>query len=89
MKHAPRFYRVTDDVFVWHAFDPECNTDCSSTALRTPQGYVLIDPIQLEEQALDNLMGDAKITAIVLTNGNHQRASLYEKQRIEVTVFAP
>lgn len=89
MKPIPEFHRVTDDLFVWHGYDPECKVDCSSSALRTPEGFVLVDPIRLEEQALERMLGDDTVAAIVLTSGNHQRGSLYEKERLDAPIFAP
>lgn len=89
MKPIPEFHRVTDDLFVWHGYNPECKTDCTSTALRTPEGFVLVDPIRLEEQALTRMVGDHKVAGVVLTSGNHQRGSLYEKERLDIPIFAP
>lgn len=89
MKPVPEFHRVTDDLFVWHGYNPECKTDCTSTALRTPEGFVLVDPVRLEEQALARMVGDHRIAAVVLTSGNHQRGSLYEKERLDIPIYAP
>lgn len=89
MKPIPEYHRVTDDLFVWHGFDPEPKVNCSSTALRTAGGFVLVDPIRLEEQALTRMVGDDKVAAVVLTNANHQRGSLYEKERLDVPIYAP
>jgi hypothetical protein len=89
MKPVPEFDRVTDEVFVWHGYNPECKTDCSSTAIQTPEGFVLIDPVRLEEQALTRMVGADKVVAVLLTSGNHERASAYEKLRLDVPLYAP
>ena len=60
-----------------------------STAVRTPEGFVLVDPIAIAPETLDEMLGGEKIAGIVLTSGNHQRASLEIKQRYEVPIFAP
>lgn len=83
MKPIPEYQSVTENLFVWNGFNPECKTDCSSTAVRTPEGFVLIDPIRLEEQALTRMVGADKVVAVLLTNGNHERGADYEKERLD------
>ena len=89
MKPVPEYYQITEDLFVWHGFNPECKTDCSSTAIRTPEGFVLIDPVRLEEQAIERMVGDDRVSALLLTNGNHLRGALYEKERLDIPLYAP
>ena len=89
MKPVPDFYQITSDLFVWHGYNPECKTDCTSTAIRTPDGFVLIDPVRLEDQAIERMVSDDKVVAVLLTNGNHLRGSLYEKERLDVPIYAP
>ena len=89
MKPVADFHRITSDLFVWHGYNSECKTDCTSTAIRTPDGFVLIDPVRLEEQAIERMLSDDKVVAVLLTNGNHLRGSLYEKERLEVPIYAP
>ena len=89
MRATPEYQQITNDLFVWHDYNPECKTDCSSTAVRTPEGFVLIDPIRLEEQALTRMVGDGKVAAILLTSANHERASAYQKERLDVPIYAP
>jgi glyoxylase-like metal-dependent hydrolase (beta-lactamase superfamily II) len=89
MKPVPQYHQITDDLFIWHGYNPECKTDCSSTAIRTPDGFVLIDPVRLEEQAIERMVGDDRVGAVLLTNGNHLRGSLYEKERLDVPIYAP
>lgn len=89
MKPVPDYHEITRDLFYWHGFNPECKTDCSSTAVRTPAGFVLIDPVRLEEQAIERMVGDDRVCAVLLTSGNHLRGSLYEKERLDVPIYAP
>jgi glyoxylase-like metal-dependent hydrolase (beta-lactamase superfamily II) len=89
MNPVSDFLRLTDDLFVWHGFDPECKVDCSSTAVRTKEGFVLVDPVRIEEQALARMVGDTKVAAVLLTNGNHWRGASDEKERLDVPVYAP
>lgn len=80
---------ITEGVFWWHGFNPDCKTECSSTAINTPEGLVLIDPLRLEDQAVTRLVGVGTVAAILLTNGNHERASVDEKKRHGVPLYAP
>jgi glyoxylase-like metal-dependent hydrolase (beta-lactamase superfamily II) len=89
MKPVADFHQISSDLFVWHGYNPECKTDCTSTAVRTPDGFVLIDPVRLEEQAIERMVSDDKVVAVLLTNGNHLRGSLYEKERLDVPIYAP
>lgn len=89
MKPTRDFHQLTDSLFVWHDYNPECKTDCSSSAVLTPEGFVLIDPIRLEEQALERMVGHNRVIAVLLTSGNHVRGSAYEKERLDVPIYAP
>ncbi len=89
MMPVPDYHQITSDLFIWHGYNPECKTDCSSTAVRTPEGFVLIDPVRLEEQAIERMVGDDRVGAVLLTNGNHLRGSIYEKERLDVPIYAP
>jgi hypothetical protein len=86
---VPDFQAVSGAVFVWHAYDPAVRADCSSTAVRTPEGFVLIDPIPLAPSALERMVGPDRIAAILLTSGNHERACSSERTRLGVPVLAP
>lgn len=89
MKPIADFEMIADGVFWWHDFNPECKTECSSTAINTPEGLVLVDPLRLEAQAVTRLIGEGKIAAVLLTNGNHERASADQKERWGVPIYAP
>jgi metallo-beta-lactamase superfamily protein len=89
MKPVPHYRQITRDLFFWHGYNPECKTDCCSTAVRTAEGFVLIDPVRLEEQAIERMVGDDRVCAVLLTSGNHLRGSLYEKERLDIPIFAP
>lgn len=88
MKPVPEYQRVTDDLFVWQAYNDEMKCDCFSCAIRTPEGFVFVDPIRLEEQALEDLIGNDQVAYIVLTSGNHDRDYVYERKRLDVPVYA-
>jgi len=55
-------------------------------ALQTPDGWVLVDPLPLD----DELQGELGQTcAIVLTHGNHQRSAWRLGRELGAPVFAP
>jgi hypothetical protein len=89
MKPVPEYDQVAGDLFVWHGYNPDCKTDCSSAAVQTSSGFVLIDPVRLEEQAIERMVGHDKIAAVLLTSGNHWRGTSYEKERLDIPVYAP
>ena len=78
---AHGYYRVTmktlhrGDLFGWSSFDEARNIDFHSVAWVRPEGNVLVDPLPLsphDERHLRDLGGAAWI---VVTNGDHTRAS--------------
>lgn len=76
MKPAVEFARFAPGAACWHAYDPVAKVELWSTALAVENGALLIDPIALDRAALAELraaLGEPR--AVVLTNGNHERAS--------------
>ena len=81
MRPADEIQRVNDRLVFWQGYDPSAKVDLSSHAYLTPEGWVLIDPIPLQDEALAELCGPEKIAAILLTNANHERAAVdYHKK---------
>ncbi len=76
-------------VAVWQAYNPEVKVDCTSTALATPSGWLLIDPIPLAESCVKELIESRPLAGIVLTSTNHQRASLDLRAEYNVPIYAP
>jgi len=72
----------------WSAFDSSVKCDLCSTAYRSLQGWVLIDPIELKKEALEELTAEAPIAAIFLTNENHARAADFYRDRFNVSVWS-
>ena len=79
---------VTPNLMIWHAYDPSVKADLFSTAILTPHGNFLIDPIPLAKSALRNLRQIGQLAGIVVTNSNHQRASTQFAERFSVPLFA-
>lgn len=88
MATAQIFEAITPTVFSWQAYDPAVKCDLSSCAILTAAGLVLVDPIELAERAIAELIVAHTPFAIVLTNGHHTRASGKFRERFGVKVFA-
>jgi glyoxylase-like metal-dependent hydrolase (beta-lactamase superfamily II) len=48
----------------------------------------LIDPILLQREALDEMIGSGPVAGIVVTNSNHHRAATQFAQQLSVAIFA-
>jgi hypothetical protein len=80
---------IGGDVAVWHGFDPGVCCECASTAVLTNQGWVIFDPLPLSGNAWEEIMGVARVRAIALTSGNHQRESLTLRKTLQTSIHAP
>jgi len=87
MPAAQEFDLVAPGILVWQVYDPAVKADLFSTALETPAGTYLVDPVELGAEAMQNLEGRQKITGIVATNGNHERAACRFAQRFSVPIY--
>ncbi len=86
MKPIDEVQWVRPGLAVWGGYDATTKVDCCSTAIQTPAGLLVIDPIPLSSMAAEEL---GKPSAIYLTSGNHQRDSLAWKARFGIPIFAP
>jgi hypothetical protein len=82
------FDPITSDIVIWHAYDREVKADLYSTWLLAAGGGYLIDPIALQEPALEKLISFAPVAGIIVTNSNHHRFAAPYAQRFAVTIFA-
>jgi glyoxylase-like metal-dependent hydrolase (beta-lactamase superfamily II) len=88
MPGAAELERVTADSYIWQVFDPKAKTDLFSTAIVTPHGTFIVDPVPLTEPALALLGQLGPIVGIIVTNCNHERASAEFAQRFSAPLFA-
>jgi glyoxylase-like metal-dependent hydrolase (beta-lactamase superfamily II) len=72
---ALEVHRVTPTLFAWQVYDPSSKVDLTSVAHLVDGRLVLVDPVDLAEPAEAELVAAGNPVAIVLTNGNHERAS--------------
>ena len=80
-KSAPGFY-------TWSFFNPEVKTECSSHVFVHDQSLILIDPFPVGAAMEAELKKLGSPTAILLTNGNHNRAAQQLKKQWMVPVGA-
>ncbi|SRR5437773_465020 len=88
MRPASDFDRITSYVSVWHGYDLGVKAELYSTSLTAAEGMYLIDPILLEKQALDELIGSGGVAGIIVTNSNHHRASAPFADQFAAPIFA-
>jgi hypothetical protein len=86
MSVAQEIDRVAPGISIWQVYDPAVKADLFSSAVETPAGTYLIDPVGLENQAVNSLEAGAQIGGIVITNENHQRAARHFAERFTVPV---
>ena len=87
MPAAQEFDQVAPGIFVWQVYDPAVKADLFSTALETPAGMYLVDPVELESAAMQMLEACQKIAGIVVTNENHERAARWFAERFSVPIY--
>jgi Metallo-beta-lactamase superfamily len=84
----PELQPVSNDIAIWHAFDPSVKTELFSTAISTREGIYLIDPIPLAADSLSRLQTRSPIRGIIVTNQNHWRGSLHLADQLSIPAFA-
>ena len=82
------FDRIASNIAIWHDYDPGVKAECYSTSLTTSEGMYLIDPIPLEKDALNELIGSDAVAGIIATNSNHCRASAQFAEQFSAPIFA-
>jgi glyoxylase-like metal-dependent hydrolase (beta-lactamase superfamily II) len=87
---AAEFHKLNDTTCVWSVYEPSVKCEIGCTALKSSSGWVVIDPVPLSQAAWDELLAEAPLRAILLTNGNHVRdaASLSKRHKVPI-VTAP
>jgi glyoxylase-like metal-dependent hydrolase (beta-lactamase superfamily II) len=83
---ATSIEEVVPGVWRWSIHDERIDFLGAAYAVRTDDGVVMIDPLPLEGDALDEL-GD--VGAILLTCGSHQRCAWRYRRELGAPVYAP
>lgn len=79
---------LSPSVAIWQAYDSAIKADLFSTAIVTPGGVYLVDPISIEPDLLLELLDLGPIHGLILTNENHWRAAPEFAARFSVPIFA-
>ena len=88
MLTAPELHQVAPSLFLWHLYDPKVKAELFSTALVTRDGLYLVDPVPLDQEPMDELIIDRHVRGIIVTNGNHRRASDHWADLFDAPVLA-
>jgi glyoxylase-like metal-dependent hydrolase (beta-lactamase superfamily II) len=83
---ATEVTEVVPRLFHWTVFDDRIDFRSDAYALMTKRGAVLIDPLPLDDGALDRL---GRIAAVCITIQSHQRSSWRIRGRFGAEVWAP
>lgn len=84
---ASSFAEIAPGIFRWAAFSPFHKVELTSHAVASADGLLVFDPIPLAESEASRLRSAAACRGIVLTNGNHQRASADWAELLDVAVL--
>ncbi len=82
--HTPALTLAT-----WEAYDPSVKVDLTSNALRVGERVCLFDPIPFADGTDVAAIMGAPATAIILTNGNHERYALEVADALQLPILAP
>lgn len=88
MPLAQEVDEVAPGILAWQMFDNKVKAELFSTALETPAGTFLVDPIPLESDGLASLRTRRKATGIFVTNANHLRATAEFAKIFSVPIYA-
>ena len=81
MPRAQEVDQVAPGLSLWQAYDKTAKADLFSTALETPAGIYLIDPIPIDFRA------QRKVSGIFVTNVNHTRAASQFARMFRAPIF--
>lgn len=85
---ADRLEEISPGIFRWAAFSPFHRVELTSHAVLADGGLLVFDPIPLAAESQSRLNAFAGPHALVLTNGNHLRASPAWSARLGARVWS-
>jgi glyoxylase-like metal-dependent hydrolase (beta-lactamase superfamily II) len=88
MTPANDLIQVSASLHYWQAYDATVKADLFATAVQTSDGLLLIDPIPLKPELLQQLVGADTIAGIFVTNVNHCRDALGIAEKFDARIFA-
>jgi hypothetical protein len=87
MPRASEIEPVAAGISIWRFYDPSVKADLYSTALGTPSGIYLIDPIPLAPDAMAELHDRTIVGGIIVTNENHERAAAEFAEAFKAPIY--
>lgn len=88
MPLALEFAQISPSLALWQTHDKTVKADLFSSAVTVAEQIFLIDPIEIADQALHELVGSHQITGLIITSGNHVRSADAYIRRFSVPLFA-
>jgi glyoxylase-like metal-dependent hydrolase (beta-lactamase superfamily II) len=88
MTTANDLVRVSASLRYWQAYDASVKADLFSTAVETSDGILIVDPIPLRPEFLQQLLSARTIAGVFVTNVNHSRAAADFAEKCATPVFA-
>ncbi len=86
---TPGVRGIREGLAIWQHYVDRVKVDCTSTLLRTTEGWAVFDPFDIAEEILSPLLGGEAVSHIILTSGNHQRDSVTLAKRWGCPILAP
>lgn len=88
MRPASDFDRIDSNIAIWRGYDSAVKAELYSSCLRISDETYLVDPIPLQKEVLDELVGSGRVAGIVVTSANHHRASVQFADHFSAPIFA-
>ena len=88
MQPAAAIDEVLPGVFRWEQYSPEHKVDLTSHAVVREGRIFVFDPIPLAAESVAHLAKTGSMTAIVLTNENHERDAIAWRDRFHIPIWA-
>lgn len=86
---TPDVRPIREGLAIWQLYIDRVKVDCTSSLLRTADGWTAFDPFDIAMESLAPIIGGESIGRIVLTSENHQRDSVALAERWNCPILAP
>ncbi len=87
MAQANELIRVSDGLRFWQSYDATVKAELFSTALRTQDGILIVDPIPLPKELIKQLLNEGPVVGIFVTNENHCRSAANFAESLGAPIF--
>ena len=88
MTPANDLIQVSARLRYWQAYDANVKADLFSTAVETSDGILIVDPIPLRQELLQQLRSARSIAGIFVTSANHCRAAIDFGKKFDAPILA-